>query len=288
MEVGSLELSREVEEQGFDVILHKFCSHFAKASSDACKADELRRISAYFDKHPHVSFDPLDAVRDLNDRHVMCRKLDGFEVREGGERVAQPPYAVASTVDDVVRIGQTLPFGFPWVYKPLVADGVPESHDLAMIFSTSGLLEDAKIPFVLQPFVNHNGQILKVYVLGDTILQIRRPSLPNRVPGQGHKGPSFEPFGRISNAGKGKECSVDVSDEALVPEMSGKLLQQVVKELQARLGIQLFGVDFIRDAQTGDYLVIDVNYLPGYYGVANLFEKLLDLMYQRVQQRGKC
>lgn len=285
MEVKGLDLSQDLEVQGsFDVILHKLCGHFARSATDSGKAEELRRITEYFARHPRISFEPLDAIRDLNDRLVICRKLDGFDVRVGDERAGQPPYAAGLTVENVKQIRKMAPFPLPWIYKPIVADGIPESHDLAMVFSPKGL-RDAKIPFIIQPFINHDGQILKIYVLGDTFLQIRRPSLPNREAGQAHNGPAFEPFGRISNAGKGKECNVAVNNEGdLVPEMSASLLREVVRELRSRLGTQLFGADFIRDSQTGHYLLIDVNYLPGYYGVDSVFEKLLDLMYQ---QRGR-
>jgi hypothetical protein len=42
---------KPLEEQKFDVVLHKLCSHFALEASDPAKAAELARITAYFDKH---------------------------------------------------------------------------------------------------------------------------------------------------------------------------------------------------------------------------------------------
>ncbi len=77
------------------------------------------------------------------------------------------------------------------------------------------------------------------------------------------------------------------------------LLKSVVAELKKRLKleeflcfcfaphllvsrVELFGVDLIRDSKTGDYVVIDVNYCPGYYGVSDVFHKLLDLFAKRL------
>lgn len=36
---------------------------------------------------------------------------------------------------------------------------------------------ETSFPYLIQPFLNHDGVIVKVYVLGDTLLQLRRPSL---------------------------------------------------------------------------------------------------------------
>ncbi len=47
--------------------------------------------------------------------------------------------------------------------------------------------------------------------------------------------------------------------------------------------VELFGVDLVRDCRTGDYVVIDINYCPGYYGVDHVFKKLLDLFVKRLR-----
>lgn len=72
-------------------------------------------------------------------------------------------------------------------------------------------------------------------------------------------------------------------DAQTVPLLSDEALRRVVAELRARLQVTLFGVDLIRDCETGDYLIIDVNYLPGYYGVTDVFPRLLDVMLARTR-----
>lgn len=49
--------------------------------------------------------------------------------------------------------------------------------------------------------------------------------------------------------------------------------------------VELFGVDLVRDCRTGDYVVIDINYCPGYYGVDDVFKKLLDMFVKRLQEK---
>lgn len=142
------------------------------------------------------------------------------------------------------------------------------------------------------PFT-HNGVLLfSVYVLGDIIVQLRRPSLPNVQTGVPvTEGPGYVPFGRVSNAGAANggedSCKVLPEDEQNVPAPTEELLRALANEIKARLDLKVFGMDLIRDTKTGDYLIIDINYLPGYYGVPNVFENLLELMYKHVQSAKK-
>jgi hypothetical protein len=116
-----------------------------------------------------------------------------------------------------------------------------------------GLLE-VPFPYLIQPFLNHDGVILKVYVLGDTLLQLRRPSLENvQIGVPVNEGPAFVPFGRISNPNalpgdklrnsidglcrakmliSSKVRALPSEDIALLPD---NLLQSVVAELKKRL-----------------------------------------------------
>lgn len=56
-----MDFDRPLEEQEFDCVLHKMCSHFALADVDPVKARELRIMERYFDKHRELS--PLVYVR---------------------------------------------------------------------------------------------------------------------------------------------------------------------------------------------------------------------------------
>jgi len=100
-------------------------------------------------------------------------------------------------------------------------------------------------------------------------------------------GPFYEPFGRISNPNAlpsdAKVRVLPEDEQQRVPELPEELLALTVAELKHRLGVDLFGVDLIRDSETGNYLIIDVNFCPGYYGVSNVFEKLLDLFRERLK-----
>jgi hypothetical protein len=308
-----------LEQQNFSLLLHKMCSHFALYDRDiekrrqldqlrgksilfsaslflAVPCVDLRLSAAYLAAHPAKDFQSLAAVEDINSRRTVAEKLADFHTSWGGVAVLHPPFHVVETRAEAARLagqfrrGATpIAFSLPWVCKPEVADGVPESHSLGMVTAPEGLTEPPEIPYILEPFVNHGGEIVKVYVLGDTMLQLRRPSLPDVVRGgePARVGPFYEPFGRISNPNAlpsdAKVRVLPEDEQQRVPELSEALLALTVAELKHRLGVDLFGVDLIRDSETGNYLIIDVNFCPGYYGVSNVFEKLLDLFRERLK-----
>jgi len=272
-----------LEAQELDIVLHKMVKHLALESGDAKLAAQLNSLQQYFDAHPRVPFEPLDAIRVVNDRRALAERLGDFCVETLEGRVRHPPFFAAATLDEARQLAQMDQAMYPFIAKPFVADGVPESHDLGMIVSAKGFLE-APLPYIVQPFFNHGAQIVKVYVLGDIVTQLRRPSLPNvaqrgPLPGE----PGYRPFGRISNARE--EPKVLPDDEGDVPLVPDGLVRAAVKQLGSVLNLRLFGVDLIRDEETGDFLIVDINYLPGYYGVANVFEALLDLLHSEMVKR---
>lgn len=120
---------------------------------------------AYFHKHPERAFDSLDAIKIINDRRSVSEVLQSFCVSTLEGRVTQVRLsfvvgACASTLFrsrtlELLRIAKkglrsrveckwlialvasvlncSRPFSLPWVCKPLVADGIPESHNLGLI-----------------------------------------------------------------------------------------------------------------------------------------------------------
>jgi len=46
--------------------------------------------------------------------------------------------------------------------------------------------------------------------------------------------------------------------------------------------LNLFGFDVITDAKTGYHSIIDLNYFPGYVGVENLDQIILDFLESKV------
>lgn len=61
----------------------------------------------------------------------------------------------------------------PYIIKPVVACGLHNSHQMALVLADSALQQlqplDIPTPAVVQEFVNHGGVVFKVYALGDKV-----------------------------------------------------------------------------------------------------------------------
>lgn len=58
----------------------------------------------------------------------------------------------------------------------------------------------------------------------------------------------------------------------------------ISSKLRHAMGIDLFGYDCVIDNKTGKCFVVDINYLPGYSGVQDLFRLLFEYLQQRVAE----
>lgn len=58
----------------------------------------------------------------------------------------------------------------PFILKPVVACGLPDSHQMALVFNETALQSvQMPLPTIVQQFANHGGQVVKVYVAGDKV-----------------------------------------------------------------------------------------------------------------------
>ena len=157
---------------------------------------------------------------------------------------------------------------FPVIAKPLVADGTASSHKLCLVFDHEGL-NALSYPVVLQEFVNHGGVVFKIYVAGRHVRCVKRESLPDISEEEVKALKGVVPFSQVSNLkgsrdeepGTGSESSVEKAE--MPPE---GLVSELAKALREALGLNLFNADVIRDGKDGRtrYLIIDINYFPGY------------------------
>jgi len=202
-------------------------------------------------------------------------------------------------------------FCFPVMVKSLQASGSYSAHDMAVVWSAEDV-DRFTYPLYVQEYINHDGTIFKVYVLGEHNFIVTRVSLPNfpldyqqpvRFNSQDWKH-ELPPELTKEYTGKRKE-----------PEM--ELIQTVSAEVSHLLGLSLFGFDVIENIDTGKLAIIDVNYFPGawfskwmqprehtttlrpttdllpaslpalspsdtdYRGVSDIFGKLLNLLIQK-------
>jgi len=83
-----------------------------------------------------------------------------------------------ATISDINKRIDEAPFNYPFIVKPLTAAGTAESHKMGILLDRHGI-SNIHTPCLLQEYLNHNGRLYKVYVLGNLVWVFPRPSLPN-------------------------------------------------------------------------------------------------------------
>lgn len=313
-----IDLHKPLSHQGpFDCLLHKL--------SGPDWTQQLRHFSCL---HPHVPIiDPPDAVLRLHDRLSMLQVVRDLRLPEPIEFLSDEnsdssssscsfgiPHQVLLVPDSQHLGGRGLPspLKFPVIAKPLLADGTAISHQMSLVFNPQGLKqleeEEEEAPIVLQEFVNHGGVVFKVYVVGDYVQCVKRRSLPDilmddKPLGLGASHHNLLTFSQISNLAAAPSSSSssssknndeqqeeeDVMEEEAAPMPPVSFLTRLAKALRNALGLHLFNFDVIRDSRFGNrYLVIDINYFPGYAKMPSyetvLTDFFLDLLHRKQQR----
>ncbi|CAN1811790.1 Inositol-tetrakisphosphate 1-kinase 1 [Linum perenne] len=266
----AVDASKPLAEQGpFDCIVHKLYHDDWKL--------QLESFAALYPDSAIV--DPLHAVEKLHSRVSMLLVVSKVKLLlDPHRRLEIPRQVVVSSPTEFELSSNELikELGFPLIAKPLLANGTFLSHKMYQIFDKEGLeeLKDSQTPFVIQEFVNHGGVIFKVYVAGGQVQCVKRKSLPDitiEKLGTSDLLKGYIPFAQISSSNLDDEKDVEFE---MPPE---GLMEEVAHGLKEEMGINLFNFDVIRDARDDNrYLVIDINYFPGYAKMPNYESMLTD------------
>uniref|UniRef100_A0A8C2ZCR8 Inositol-tetrakisphosphate 1-kinase n=1 Tax=Cyclopterus lumpus TaxID=8103 RepID=A0A8C2ZCR8_CYCLU len=278
IEVVQLDLSQPLEEQGpLDVIIHKLTDLILEADQNDSQAVLLvQRVQDYIDAHPEtIVLDPLPAIRTLLDRCKSYQLIHRIESCMQDERICSPPFMVLNTecspdvLEHIKRQGLTFPFSKRVIYS------LSSCSQMAIIFSEEDL-KDVKPPCVIQSFINHNAVLYKVFVVGDSYTVVERPSLKNFPAGPADRKAIFFNSHNVSKPESSSDLTTreNVEGESLPP--SDDVIRELSRSLRQALGVSLFGIDVIINNQTGQHAVIDINAFPGYEGVPEFFNDLLN------------
>lgn len=172
-------------------------------------------------------------------------------------------------------------FAFPMIGKSTLSGGCSESHEMGVIFNKKNL-ECFKRPVLIQEYLNHNGIIFKIFVIGDELSTKTKASLPNFVP---H--PDCDPL-MFNSQSFGDICSPVSSDLELEARSNLDLpkMRDIVAAIRALTGLTLFGFDVIRCNRTSQYALIDINYFPGYRGVEDFPQQFVAFLKKKIQDTG--
>ncbi|GAV79741.1 Ins134_P3_kin domain-containing protein [Cephalotus follicularis] len=246
-----------VEQGPFDCVLHKLYGE-----------DWKRQLDDFRAKNPNaVILDSPDAIEVLHNRISMLQVVSELKIESESETFGIPKQIVIYDKETLFD-GQAWEFlKFPVIAKPLVADGSAKSHKMALVFNHDGL-NKLKPPIVLQEFVNHGGVIFKVYVVGEYVKCVKRKSLPDVSEEKLKSLEGSLSFSQVSNLPTQEKNDdkfyemLGLDDTQLPPQ---SFITDIARGLRKVMNLNLFNFDVIRDTKKGNrYLVIDINYFPGY------------------------
>ena len=165
----------------------------------------------------------------------------------------------------------------PLIIKPVIGGQasratiriIEKPSDIDMVFETIKLSEEQKKTksngnglarlethqLIIQEYIPNSGKDLKVYVIGDNVVALRKP------------------FSLTTHNDPGELCNV--SEE----------IRRIALKCGKIFGLNLYGIDLI-EGKTGTY-VIDINYFPSYSGVPNIANLLTDFIGSYARQHAR-
>ncbi|XP_059306797.1 inositol-tetrakisphosphate 1-kinase 1-like [Lycium ferocissimum] len=261
-----IDINKPVIEQGpFDCIIHKLYD-----------TEWRKQLGEFSLQNPTtLIIDPVNAIEKLQNRVSMLKFVKELKIEnlETPLQVFVSEDSSESPLDAMTREGMK----FPLIAKPLIADGSANSHQMSLVLNQNGLTK-LNPPIVLQEFINHGGVIFKVYVAGDHVKCVKRKSLTDiSVDKLETSSENLISFSQVSNFAdqnqSDRESFTELMEAAEMPPLS--FVNEVANRMRDALELHLFNFDMLRDSRTGTrYLVIDINYFPGYAKVPE-FETML-------------
>ncbi|KAG6738533.1 hypothetical protein POTOM_058153 [Populus tomentosa] len=189
----------------------------------------------------------------LNPDAPIIDPLDSIQRLHDRILMLQVVKTMMKNSDDLIK-----KLGFPLIAKPLMADGSETSHKMYLVFDKEGLDKLESRMIIMQEFVNHGGVIFKVYVVGDFVKCVKRKSLPDIKEGKLVTLKGLLPFSQISNLEEKTDCGG---------------------------GGEFDRVEMPRDARDANrYLIIDINYFPGYEKIPNYESVLTDFLLHSMEK----
>ncbi|RVW19247.1 hypothetical protein VitviT2T_002453 [Vitis vinifera] len=269
-----------VDQGPFDCVLHKLYGD-----------DWKKQLQEFSLKNPNARIlDPPAAIERLHNRISMLQVVSELKVESHNNTFGIPKQIVIYDYETLGELQAWEPLKFPVIAKPLVADGSAKSHKMSLVFNQDGLKKLGP-PIVLQEFVNHGGVIFKVYVVGEYVKCVKRKSLPDVSEEKLNSLEGSLSFSQVSNITT-RERNDDkyykmmhLEDTEMPPQ---SFITDIARGLRRAMKLNLFNFDVIRDNRIGNrYLVIDINYFPGYAKMPSYETVLTDFFWDIVNQKER-
>ncbi|KAK0163044.1 hypothetical protein PV327_006755 [Microctonus hyperodae] len=283
-----INLNMSFESQGpFHVFLHKLTDTLAHAESGDQNAKVfVNRLKGYIFRHPEmIVIDRLENIKNVQNRQKSYEMLhEGLT--SNNVFVPNSIALTSNTPAENLKLLKKAGIKFPFICKPLLAQGSSDAHNLMVIFNEKGL-KNSQPPCVAQNFVNHNATLYKVYIVGHHFHVVERPSLKNFYPRdcESLETLNFNSHDISKSNSNSKWSVISKEDESLRIEPNQEIFQHIVDNIAKIFSLVLVGVDVVIENHTGKYAIIDVNFFPGYDGYPHFFTHFVDTVKQIISEQ---
>ncbi|KAJ3681410.1 hypothetical protein LUZ60_015899 [Juncus effusus] len=261
-----------------DLVLHKVTDEILSidlnSSSDFPKgislSEVMSELSRFIEENPdYCIIDPFEKIWPLLDRLQIQQILLGLQEMKGRFNIRAPHFLKVDNFNDPDLLKKLAEgnLKFPVLVKPQVACGVSEAHNMALVLKPEDFTNlSVPLPAVIQEYVDHGSIIYKVYSLGNKVFHAVRKSMPN----------SSSLFALSQKSGISpitfnslKNLPVETEDPSESSNNDKQVLDvDLVKDaadwLKKRLNLTIFGFDVVIQEKSGDYVIVDLNYLPSF------------------------
>ncbi|KMS97578.1 hypothetical protein BVRB_5g125490 [Beta vulgaris subsp. vulgaris] len=270
-----------IDQGPFDCILHKLYGD-----------DWKLQLVDYKAKNPNVVIlDAPEAIERLHNRISMLQVVSELKIAQNDRETFGIPKQIVIYDAETLRDHRSWDgLKFPVIAKPLVADGSAKSHKMSLVYNHGGL-GNLKPPIVLQEFINHGGVIFKVYVVGEYVKCVKRKSLPDVLEDKLESLGGLVAFSQVSNLANNEMTDekyyqmMHLDDCEMPPQ---EFITDIARGLREVMKLNLFNFDVIRDTRLGNrYLVIDINYFPGYAKMPSYESVMTDFFWNVVAKKER-
>ncbi|OAD56337.1 Inositol-tetrakisphosphate 1-kinase, partial [Eufriesea mexicana] len=255
-----IDINSDLEPQGpFHVFIYKMADKLALAEyGDQNAKAIISKMKEYFCRHPEIIvIDPLDNIR------ILINRYKSYEILQKQLKLKDvfTPRFVEITSNNNLKNRTLLRMTgikFPFLCKPLVAQGSNDAHKMMVIFNEQGL-KDCPRPCVAQEFINHNAVLHKIYIVGENFHVFERPSFKNFYEKDctALNTIFFSSHDICKSGTKSKWSILTEENIPLTVKPKREILEKIVKRVTELFGLLLVGVDVVIENHTGKYAIID-------------------------------
>uniref|UniRef100_A0A2P2JLU8 Inositol-tetrakisphosphate 1-kinase n=1 Tax=Rhizophora mucronata TaxID=61149 RepID=A0A2P2JLU8_RHIMU len=268
--------------QHVDIILHKATDEIISIDLSGSSVSPnritftrgMQELQRYMECHSqYFAIDPLDKIYPVLDRLRIQQVLVGLEdLNTEGHRTIRGPHFLKvndfNEPDLVQRLSEAKLF-LPSIVKPQVACGVSDAHSMAIVFRHENFKDlSIPLPAIVQEYVDHSSTLFKIYVLGEkTFYAVKKSMANSNILFKSSKRNGLNPlvFDSLKSLPTSTEQSPggDLSNDG-DHSFDLELVTNAAKWLGRKLDLTIFGFDVVIQVGTGDYVIVDVNYLPSF------------------------